>query len=492
MLEANECEPIVIYPLGISCESINPTAANKSDGSATVIITGGTSPYSVKWENGNTTETINNLSVGSYKVTVVDYFGDYTATTTCVLTTTSPVTTTTTLPPSPVVTYDYCMVITYLDGNVNVNDNIHMNPNGVVNGKQSWISDDSEYTVTWDSTNNLWKLNNYSVNIINSNPAYPPFNNWQVIGTTGSVTINDGECESNESLGLNISSNPPSCTTCDGNINLVANGGTPPYQYSINGGQTWVTNPIFVGLCPDVQYNIKLKDSVDNIFTPTVNNPITFNANTNTTYSITMNTSVIGLTATSSKYVYTLNITPPLPAGVTVTLDIVLKGTFYRTPYYNSAVSTFTPNLTKNGIPLTPVDNSQETTTQNQMLNCTSYINYATNYVFTYQSVSITSTDVFVIESNVSYTKTCQNTPVPGGAFITPEPTPTPIFEGDSEEYLGPISPLSFIGGGDNNSYLNCCDAAFINMYTSTYQNATISGCDCCSISSYTSPSNNY
>ena len=485
----NECEPIVIYPLGISCQSVNPTGANKSDGSASVIITGGTSPYTIKWANGNATETITNLSAGSYKVTVVDYYGDYTATTTCVLTKPGTTTTTTTTTTSPITTYDYCLVISYLNGTTPVNDNIHMNPNGVVNGKQSWISDDDSYTVTWNNTTNLWMLNNYPVTVINMNPVYPPFNNWQVIGTTGSVNVNEGVCESSESLSVNISSNPPECTGCVGTINLIGDGGTPPYEYSINGGVTWVDNPIFEGLCPDIQFNLKIRDSLDNVFTPTVNNPITFNSVSITTYSVSLNTTFVSLSATSNKYTYSLNITPALPNGVTLTLDLVLKGSFVRTPYYNSASSTFTPNVIKNGVPLTPVDTTNETTTQNQVLNCTSYINYSTNYIFTYPSITITSSDTYVIESIVDFVKTCQNTPLPGGMVYTPEPTP--IYEGETEEYIGPSQPLSLIGGGGN-SFEACCEAGFVNMYTSTFKNASLSGCECCDVSGGNNGTGNY
>lgn len=483
MSQVNECEPIVIYPLGISCQSVNPTGPNKSDGSATVIITGGTSPYTVKWGNGNTTQTITNLPAGSYKVTVVDYFGDYSATTTCVLTKPGTTTTTTSTTTSPVTTYDYCMVISYLEGITPVNDNVHMNPNGVVNGKQSWISDDSNYTVTWDNTTNVWILNDYPVTIINTNPVYPPFNNWQIIGTTGNVNINEGVCESSESLSLNISSNPPECTGCSGIINLIGDGGTPPYEYSINGGLTWSDNPIFEGLCPDIQFNLKIKDSLDNVYTPTVNNPITFNTVTVTTYTVNLNKTVTNLSSTSSKYVYTLDITPPLQNGVTLTFDLVLKGSFVRTPYINSANSTFTPLVSKNGTPITPVDTTNETTAPNTTLNCTSYFNYYTNYVFTYPGITITSTDTYIIETIVEYTKTCANTPLPGGMVFTPEPTPTPIYEGESEEYVGPVSPLSIVGPGSGGSYEDCCVASFVDMNSSNVKNLSLSGCECCETS---------
>lgn len=43
---------------------------NASDGSATVTVTSGTGPFSYNWSNGETTQTINNLSPGLYCVTV--------------------------------------------------------------------------------------------------------------------------------------------------------------------------------------------------------------------------------------------------------------------------------------------------------------------------------------------------------------------------------------------------------------------------------------
>ena len=99
MPENNECQPIVIFPLGVACQVTNPSGPSLSNGSATLIVTGGTPPYNITWENGNSSFAIDNLSAGSYPATIVDYYGDFTANTTCVLV--SPTTTTTTLPSTP-------------------------------------------------------------------------------------------------------------------------------------------------------------------------------------------------------------------------------------------------------------------------------------------------------------------------------------------------------------------------------------------------------
>ncbi len=55
--------------------TLTPTATaascGSSNGSATVGVTGGTSPYSFTWSNSQTTQTISNVAAGTYTVTVV-------------------------------------------------------------------------------------------------------------------------------------------------------------------------------------------------------------------------------------------------------------------------------------------------------------------------------------------------------------------------------------------------------------------------------------
>ncbi|MEM7101727.1 MAG: HYR domain-containing protein [Bacteroidota bacterium] len=48
---------------------------SESSGSASVIVSGGVSPYSYLWSNGETTTTINNLFSGNYSVTITDADG---------------------------------------------------------------------------------------------------------------------------------------------------------------------------------------------------------------------------------------------------------------------------------------------------------------------------------------------------------------------------------------------------------------------------------
>lgn len=54
----------------------NVSCYGANDGSATVNVTGGCEPYTYSWSNSQTTETIVNLTAGTYTVTVTDNNGD--------------------------------------------------------------------------------------------------------------------------------------------------------------------------------------------------------------------------------------------------------------------------------------------------------------------------------------------------------------------------------------------------------------------------------
>jgi len=80
-VSANGCTSTVTtqnitFPTAINASITKTDAAcGNNNGSATVNISGGITPYQVNWSNGQTTTTINNLSAGSYTVTVTDNFG---------------------------------------------------------------------------------------------------------------------------------------------------------------------------------------------------------------------------------------------------------------------------------------------------------------------------------------------------------------------------------------------------------------------------------
>jgi hypothetical protein len=63
------------YPVfSLTTFSTDCSSVSSQDGSASVAIAGGEAPFSILWNNGATTQVINNLSPGNYCVTVVDNF----------------------------------------------------------------------------------------------------------------------------------------------------------------------------------------------------------------------------------------------------------------------------------------------------------------------------------------------------------------------------------------------------------------------------------
>ena len=138
----NECSPITLFPLGVNCDVINPTTRVSNDGSINLIITGGTPPYSIVWSNGvvNTT-TLTNLGGGSYTASVIDYYGDFSAQTTCevVLPSATPTPTPTytpTMTPSPTLPPTLCVTYVY-EGQAYA---FEFTPFGTVNGQPAWTA----------------------------------------------------------------------------------------------------------------------------------------------------------------------------------------------------------------------------------------------------------------------------------------------------------------------------------------------------------------
>jgi subtilisin-like proprotein convertase family protein len=86
----NECGVTTILPMGARCNVISqPTSANPNGGVLSIIVTGGTAPYTYTWTSPNglvtTAQTIYNKPAGSYTSVVYDKWRDFTVTTTCTL-----------------------------------------------------------------------------------------------------------------------------------------------------------------------------------------------------------------------------------------------------------------------------------------------------------------------------------------------------------------------------------------------------------------------
>jgi hypothetical protein len=88
----NECGVITIMPMLVECVSIPPSSIQSSDGEVSVIISGGTPPYTVYWSSSTNPSmgihpALHNLPNDTYAATVVDYYGDFTETVYCTINT---------------------------------------------------------------------------------------------------------------------------------------------------------------------------------------------------------------------------------------------------------------------------------------------------------------------------------------------------------------------------------------------------------------------
>lgn len=84
--KTDPCFMTTILDLQVECNVTQPNLSNLFSGVLDLIITGGTPPYKVTWNPGGPGKTIYYQGPGVYTATVVDAWGDFTATTTCVLT----------------------------------------------------------------------------------------------------------------------------------------------------------------------------------------------------------------------------------------------------------------------------------------------------------------------------------------------------------------------------------------------------------------------
>lgn len=142
----NECDVITIFPMEVECIINHPSSDLVNDGSTTLSISGGTPPYSVNWAVGSLAPALINIGIGSYEATVIDYYGDFTANTTCVLT---------------AVTTVFSAMCFYVSGQSTNFQPVYITaqPSGIKNGKPNYqltyLANVVGF-VYWDGATNTW------------------------------------------------------------------------------------------------------------------------------------------------------------------------------------------------------------------------------------------------------------------------------------------------------------------------------------------------
>lgn len=209
-IDANACvaDPITIeVEDGCICTvagTITTTDATcgAASGTATATGTGGAAPYTYSWDTGGTTQTITGLAPGTYTVSVLDALGcDDIATATI---------------------NDSGVLAVALEAT-------DLTCNGDNNGSAS--------VTTAGSFNYLWNTGS-TASTING-----------LTGGNYTVTVTQGTCTDIQSivvnepaaLNVNVQTQDSPCSANNGSATAIASGGTPPFSYIWNTGDTGPT-----------------------------------------------------------------------------------------------------------------------------------------------------------------------------------------------------------------------------------------------------------
>jgi gliding motility-associated-like protein len=197
----------ITQPASALSNTITPVVATScglTNGSARAVPVGGTAPYKYLWSNGANTAQINNLSAGNYSVIVSDFYS-------CSL-----IQTTVIQPSSAVTVFSTTQTNALCNGSAT--GTAQVNASGGI----------APYTYAWSSGQNTAQISG-------------------IVAGNYAVTITDqAGCTANatyiitQPLALQITM-PNTQTVCSGqsaSLNPQFNGGTPPYQYAWNTGNT--------------------------------------------------------------------------------------------------------------------------------------------------------------------------------------------------------------------------------------------------------------
>lgn len=351
-----------------------------------------------------------------------------------------------TLIPSSTIEYkDFCFVYYPTSSGANLSLTLHFTQTSLdSNGLPIWTCDsDTTITISRNTTNSFWVVNgfnliegNISITSQSSIDSNPP-KNWVMVGSELQYTIKitDGNCASTRKSTFPVSINQPTCL-CDGSIIFNVNLDNPPFSYSIDNGVTYSSSPIFTKLCSGI-YVLSVSDSIGDTYSKTVSLD---KPRVSTTYTITLDTitsvPVSNEFSLVNNYDTTINISPQLPDGTTITFDFIHTNSFYSSPMSGTSILTTGTVLSKN---LSAITYNSSVTGNTQTVNttpgCQNQFIYQSNINEVWNSITITNSDTVTISTTSRVDKT--------------------------------ITGLCVVGYSND---------------TYSIVNASISGCDCCSI----------
>jgi len=261
----------------ITYQSQNVSCNGENDGFINMNISGGSSPYNFIWNNGATTQNLNNLTAGTYVVTITDQTPDTAVRIFYITQPTALLANVSTTPASSCSASDGAIVVSGIQGGVPSYSIVVLNADSITqtltdlpagiytvkitdaNGckfiKHVAINEQGAPTHTVTQNNiSCFGLTDGSINLTVNNPQGTVNYLWSTGQTTASlsnlstgnyiVTITYDTCHIYESIvisqpqPLNVNGTATNSTGTNGSIIIQVTGGTSPYTYSWSAGQT--------------------------------------------------------------------------------------------------------------------------------------------------------------------------------------------------------------------------------------------------------------
>jgi len=221
-----------------SVTSLNTTGNGNCDGAATVTPTGGTAPYSYSWSPTGSTQTISNLCIGTYTVTTMDNNG-------CSYTSTITVGADSSNNTAPCANFTATATAT------------NESSTGACDGTAtvSLSGGNGNYTYSWAGNSATQIINglcngSYTVTVVDDSSC---------TATATTYVYSDSSANTNYLYGyITMANDETSAGGCDGEVEVVAYGGTAPYTYYHSSG---ATTAYVSSLCAGV-YTVSITDAM--------------------------------------------------------------------------------------------------------------------------------------------------------------------------------------------------------------------------------------